>query len=191
MDWIYPISVFAHVAGAVLLGVAGGIEAVALARLRRAVTVDEARTWLGQLALPGRLGQLAMLAILASGIWMTVSVWGHAPWIASGFAGMVLMGALGGAVTGRWLKRVGPAVRQERGPELTPELRARLASPVLDASLRLRAALGVGVLALMAMKPTGGPAATVLLAASAALGLAWAAGPLAAARGKGAQAGGA
>ncbi|GAO05188.1 hypothetical protein [Anaeromyxobacter sp. PSR-1] len=190
MDWVYPITVFAHVAGAVLLGVAGGIEAVALARLRRAATPDEARSWLGQLVLPGRLGGLAMLAILASGIWMTVSVWGHAPWIASGFIGMVLMGALGGAVTGRWLKRVGPAVQQERGPALTPELRARLASPVLDASLRLRAALGVGVLALMAMKPTGGPAAAVLLAASAALGLAWAAGPLAAARGKGAQAGG-
>lgn len=188
LEAVYPFAVFVHVVGAVGLGAAVGVEALALGRLRRAATTDDARGWLRQLALGGRIGPYSMLAVLASGIWMTATVWGHVPWVATAFAGMVVMGALGGGVTGRALRRLGAALQAERGVEPSEDLRARLATPVLTASLWLRAGLLVGVLGLMTVKPSGTATSALILTGAAALGLAASAGSLAGRR-KGAQAG--
>lgn len=189
LEAVYPFAVFLHVVGAVGLGAAVGVEALALGRLRRAATTADARSWLRQLALGGRIGPYSMLAVLASGIWMMATVWGHAPWISTAFAGMVAMGALAGGVSGRALKRLGAALQAERGPEPSANVRARLGAPVLTASLWIRAGLLVGVLALMTVKPSGAAASALILTGTAALGLAASAGSLASARRKGTQAG--
>jgi len=160
---LYQFLIFIHVLGAVALFVAIGIEAVALGRLRRAETPAAARVWLGLFRMPGRLGPTAMLTALASGAWMMKVSWGYQPWIAGALAAIVGMAVIGGVVSRRRMRRLRVALAAESRPELSEALRS---SPALVMSLRLRIALGVGILALMTMKPSDHASAILVLAAA-------------------------
>jgi hypothetical protein len=161
----YPILLFLHVLGGVGVYVALGIEVVALARFQRAGTPGDAALWLRVLRGPSWLSPLAMLLALGSGIWMAVLVWGHQAWIFTAFLGIVGMMIAGGAVTGRAMRRLRAALVGEGGPELSPAFRTAAASRALAASLRVRIALGLGVLALMTAKPSADGSALIGIAA--------------------------
>jgi hypothetical protein len=94
---IYPVLVFLHVLGGVGIFIALAIEAVGLSRLRRAGTPAEARIGMEMLGLVRRLGPVAMLTLLVTGIWMMARWWGPRPWIqaaavASGVAASLGLG---------------------------------------------------------------------------------------------------
>jgi hypothetical protein len=164
---LYQFLIFIHVLGAVALFVAIGIEAVALGRLRRAETPADARVWLGLFRLPGRVGPIAMLTALASGAWMMKVSWGYQAWIAGALAAMVGMAVIGAVVSLRRMRRLRAALHAESG--LSEALRS---SPALVTSLRLRIALGVGILALMTMKPSDHATAILVLATAVLAALA-------------------
>jgi len=161
---LYQFLIFIHVLGAVGLFAAIGIEAVSLGRLRRAETPADARVWLGQLRLPGRLGPIGMLTALASGAWMMKVSWGYQAWIAGAIVALVGMMVLGLVVTMPRLRRLRVALRAETGPVLSDGIRAVSSSTALVMSVRLRIALGVGILGLMTMKPSDNPSAILVLA---------------------------
>jgi hypothetical protein len=167
---LHPILVFVHVLGGVGVFVALGIEAVALARLRLADEPAEARVSMRALAAPHRLGPVAMLIALASGMWMTATSWGPEPWIVAALVGLVAMGALGGGVSLRALRRLRAALADERGRELSDAFRQVRASAALPSALRLRTAIGVGILALMTVKPPDAATASLVLAAAVLVG---------------------
>ncbi len=160
----YPFLVFVHVLGAVGIFAAIAIETASLERLQRAETPADARVWVSLLALPSRLGPIGMVATLASGIWMMAVSWGPQPWLVSAFVGLVGM-AVAGVVSLRRTRRLRVALAAESTSELP--LRS---GQVLSASLRLRIALGVGILGLMTVKP-GAAGSWLVLAAAAAAGL--------------------
>ncbi len=162
---VYTLLLFLHVLGGVGVYVALGLEAVALGRFQRAVTPADARIWLQVLSLPGRLGPLSMLLALGSGIWMAVLVWGHQAWMFTAFLGLVGMAIAGGGVTGRAMRRLRGALAAEAAPELSGAFRSGAATPALAASLRVRIALGLGVLALMTVKPGAEGSALLLMLA--------------------------
>jgi len=164
---LYQFLIFIHVLGAVALFVAIGIEAVALGRLRRAETPADARVWLGLFRLPGRVGPIAMLTALASGAWMMKVSWGYQAWIAGALAAMVGMAVIGAVVSLRRMRRLRAALHAESG--LSEALRS---SPALVTSLRLRIALGVGILALMTTKPSDHATAILVLATAVLAALA-------------------
>lgn len=165
---VYQLLIFVHVLGAVGVFVAMGIEAVSLPRLQRAETPAEARDALRAVAPSGRLGPLAMLTALASGVWMMAVAWRHQAWIVTAFIALVGMGLAGGAVTGRGMRRLGAALAAERGPALSETFRSVRSGVPFAASLRVRTVLGIGILALMTMKPDPGGAWLILLAAGLA-----------------------
>jgi hypothetical protein len=154
---LYALVVFVHVVAASLLFVALGAESVAVGALRRARAADEARLWAGLLAWPARLGPPAMLTVLASGAWMMATAWGPRPWLTHAVGAVVAMVVVGAALTLPRLRRlrvalVGGAWAPTREPRLT-------------ASLRLRLAIAVGLLALMTLKPgAAGSSAIVVVA---------------------------
>ncbi len=164
----YNLLVFIHVLGGVGVYVALGIEALALPRLQRAVTPADAGLWLRVLALPARLAPLAMIAAFATGAWMTATAWGHRAWIFTTLLGLVGMAIAGGGVTGRALRRLRAALPAEAGAELSGTFRAASASAALTASLRVRVALGLGILGLMTAKPEAAGSALVLAVAALA-----------------------
>ncbi len=171
MAYLYPSLLFAHVVGAVGLFAAIAVEAVALAGLRRAEAVPDARRWLDLLSSSFRVGPPAMIAILASGIGMMAMSWGHQAWLVAAFVGLAAMGALGGLFSMRHVRRLGAALASAAGPELPDAFRAARDRAAPRASLRLRLAIGAGILALMAFKP-GAAGSTLVLAAATLAGVA-------------------
>jgi hypothetical protein len=167
---IHSILISLHVLSGVGIFMALGIEAVALGRLRRADTPAEVRTWMGLLALPKRLGPVTMLTTLATGVWMMAGWWGSQAWIHAALAGIVLMAVTGGTLSRRGMKQLGEALPAETGPELSAGFRSLLSNTAPATSLRLRMALGTGILGLMTMK-TGTAGSMLILVAAVAAGL--------------------
>jgi hypothetical protein len=168
---VYPFVIFVHVLGAVGIFAAIAVEAVSVGRLQRAGTPADARVWMGLLALPGRLGPIAMVTTLLSGMWMMAVSWGREPWIVTAFVGIVAMAAMGGAITARRMRRLRVAMGAETGPELSDAFRELRSSPALTASLRLRIAIGIGILGLMTVKPPDAATSSLILAAAVASGV--------------------
>jgi peroxiredoxin len=97
---------------------------------------------------PRRLGTISMVGAIAAGVSLMAHGWGRQPWIMSALVGMAGMIAVGGVI---WT-------------------RSRRTAAALTASLRLRIALAIGIVALMTIKP-GAIGAWVILIASALSGL--------------------
>jgi hypothetical protein len=91
--------------------------------------------------------------ILLMGLYLMAVAWGWKGWIATGLTGLLLIGLIGGLLTGTRMARLGPAVGRAEGP-LTEELRRALRDPVLVISSRVRIGLVLGVLYLMSVKPS-------------------------------------
>jgi uncharacterized membrane protein len=101
-------------------------------------------------------------------MWMTATSWGPEPWIVAALVGFVAMGALGGGVSLRAMRRLRVALADERGRELSEAFRQVRASA--PSALRLRTAIGVGILALMTVKPPDAATASLVLAAAVLAG---------------------
>jgi hypothetical protein len=156
---------FIHVIGAMGIFVALGMEALALAQLRRASDGAAARAALAALGAGQRVGGPSMLLVVLSGLYLATAYWRwQGAWIGLGFLGLVSIGAVGGLMTGRTVSRVRKSL--ETSGTITPLVEVR---PTLWASFVIRAALLVAVVFLMTVKP--GPVGSL-----AALGTAVAAG---------------
>ncbi len=140
---------FIHIASAMAIFAALGVEALALAHLRRAEGGDMARAALADLGSARRIGRPAMLLLLASGFWLATAYWHwQGAWMRLGLLGLVAIGAVGGLMTGRALRRVGPHLN---GPGLDAVLRQ--VDPSLRRSLKIRATLFAALVYLMTVKP--------------------------------------
>ena len=148
----YTIALFLHVTGALGLFVAIGLEWISLPRLRRAASVEQARTWLGVLGSLRPSGASSALMLLVTGIYMMITTWRGAAWAGIGLLALVLIAALGAALNGRRVRAIGRALPAEPGP-LPQALVQQLRDPVLVFSARLRAALALGVVFIMCTKP--------------------------------------
>jgi hypothetical protein len=149
----YPVLLFLHVLGGIGVFVGLAIEWMSFRRLEGAGTRTAALPWMGMLRSNARLTPLAMSITLGAGIWMMVVQWGPQPWIHASFLGLAIMGALGGAVTSRRMRRLGAMLGSEAGPQLPSSFRGLRSGKALRVSLRLRIAVGLGILALMTLKP--------------------------------------
>src|SRR5260370_11781297 len=167
---LYQLLLFLHVLGAVGIFVALGIESISLGRLQSAAARSDALLWMGLLKLPGRLGPIAMITTVAAGVGMMAKGWGRQPWIVSAIVGLVGMVAVGGIISLRGARRLRAALAGEAGPEGSDLFRSIQSGTALTASLRLRIAIGIGILALMTLKP-GVTGSWLIMAAAALSGL--------------------
>ena len=159
---LYSVLVFLHVIGALGLFASIGLEQVGLYRLRRARTGTQVNEWLSTLAGLRRIDGPAGLLLLATGIYFVVTRWGHQAWAGLAILGMILMALLGILVNGRRLR----AIKWESSGTLGPipsELTQRLHDSVLLTSAMVRAAIGVGIVFNMVMKPAAGAALVALV----------------------------
>ena len=78
--------------------------------------------------------------------------WGATPWVVTGVVSLLLIGGLGGALTGPRLARIGRAAGAERGA-LSAPLREGLRDPILWTSLRTRLGVVLGTAFVMTVKP--------------------------------------
>jgi small-conductance mechanosensitive channel len=150
----YNVVLFAHVLGVVMLFAAFSVMQLGGARLRRAGSTEQARLWLGLLAVTGPMFAVAFLLILAGGLYMTVDVWSFStPWIDVALVTVGIMLAVGNGVVGRGLSKMGKMAAAAPDGPLSPELRAAIEDRALWTSSFVLTGFGVGVLWLMTNKP--------------------------------------
>lgn len=176
---VYGLSIFLHVVAALAVFGAMTVEWLAIHRLRGVTGVRQVRETLHLLRPLRFLGLPSMLTLLVTGVYMSATNWGRQPWISLGLLGMVIMGVLGGRVTARRIGALARLLPEHDGP-ISPELASELHHPALAISLRLRLAIGLGVVFLMTVKPG-------LTVSVAVLPLFAVAGWIAAARSRGAE----
>lgn len=146
----YSLLIFLHVTGAVGIFAAWGMEAVLLQRLRETVTVGEARAGLGALRGQGRLGPVAMLTVLVTGIWMMAVAWRGGAWMMTALAAVLVIGVTGSVLGGKAMSRLDAALAGE--PDRLPDDFGP-AVALLTIGLQVRLAIGIGILGLMTIKP--------------------------------------
>jgi hypothetical protein len=167
---VYSISLFLHIVGALGLFAVFAVEWAGLSFLRRATGAAQVREWVGLLTAPRVLGGPAAFLILVTGIHMTATRWGPRAWIIVGLVGMAVIAVLSMAVSARRAVALARALPADDGP-IPPALGRQVHDPVLTLSLRLRTALFLGVVFLMATEP-GAAGALAAMGVAAAVGLA-------------------
>jgi hypothetical protein len=148
---LYPLALFLHIVGALALFAMLALEWVGTYQLRRAASAEQAREWLKVFSW-FRLYPVVWATILLSGLYMTAVVWHWVPWIVVALGAIILLAVLGAALSGRRLAAIGPAIASQSGL-LSPALRQQLRDPLLWISIQTRAAIGLGIVFLMTVKP--------------------------------------
>ena len=148
---LYSVTLFLHIVGALGLFAALGLEWTSLRQLRRAASAEQVREWLNALGLVRRLGPASLAVSFLSGLYLVATAWGLVAWIAVALGAMLLLPPLG-AFNRLRLAAIGRAVATETGP-LSASVRQRLRDPLLWTSIQTRAALVLGIVFLMTVKP--------------------------------------
>jgi hypothetical protein len=151
---IYNVVLFVHVLGVVMLFAAFSATQLGGAGLRRAGSTEQARLWLGLLAVTGPMFGVAFLLILAGGLYMTVDVWNFSTsWIDVALVTVGIMLAVGMGLVGRGLSKMGRMAAAAGDGPISPELRAAIEDRAVWISTFTLTGFGVGVLWLMTNKP--------------------------------------
>lgn len=158
---VYSIILFLHIVGALGLFAALALEVISLLYLQRANRVEPVREWLNASRWLDRLGPISMGLLLLSGFHMMATTWGGVAWIGVTLGAMVLFVIVGIALTRSRLAALNRAMVTESGA-LSPALRRQLHDPFLWASIKLRVALGLGIVFLMTIKPDLGGSLLVI-----------------------------
>ena len=145
---LYALILFIHLAGAVTLFLAFGIEWAAISFLGSASTADEAKQWL-------RLGRLAPLingpalgvVILSGGYLASIIHVMKQGWIPASLVGIVAVALLGIAINVPKMRAIRLAI-PEGGEKLFSALRNKL----LPISVRLRTFLALSIVFVMITK---------------------------------------
>lgn len=176
---LYTLALFAHILGVLALFIGIGLQWISVLRLRQARTAAQAREWVGLARGVGRLSPVAGALIIGAGIAMMVMSWNlTTPWILVSLLAILLMMVANMGVAARRMKAIGQALAGEDGAaggSLTQELRQRTHDPALWVATQLAAALALGVVFMMTVKPdVGGSLLTlaVALALGAGVGVA-------------------
>jgi len=166
----YNIALFLHLVGVLALFAGIALEQTGLRQLRNARSLAQVREWVTLLRGLRRIDGPAGLTVLVSGGYLATHGAGHHAWVAAGIIGMVLMAVLGVAVGRPRFLAIAKAVPATDGP-VSSSLRARLENPVLRASAVTRAALGLGIVFDMVVKPAA-PGAVIALVVALVIGAA-------------------
>jgi hypothetical protein len=143
---------FFHIVSAMFIGASLVLEGVAFGQLRRAADAASTRVALAAYTPGVRLAGLGGLGILLTGFPLATLYWHwRGVWMGLGLLGLIAIGAVGGVMTGRVVRRLLANIDSFN--------RASLAHAItrLRQSLIIRVALFAGVVYLMTLKPSASP----------------------------------
>jgi uncharacterized membrane protein len=162
---VRSVVLFAHIVGMLVLFVGLAMEWLSLDSLRKSTASLKGSPWVSVLQMLPRVMGTAVGLIVVSGIYLAARVGVlDAGWVRVSFSAMVLMGILGGPVIRSRMRAI-QRVSSDSGTETTATLRRYASDPLLRASLRTRAAVGLAILYLMIGKPDLGESVLLIVAA--------------------------
>ncbi len=181
----YHVALFTHLASLLLATAAAALALHAALRLRAARDADEAASWLRFVGRVVRLFPVAVLGLLATGIYMTHARWSWSlPWIQASLAGLALIVVLGSGIEAGRARALGRELAEQG---LSPRARRLLRDPVSWSAKLMTQTVALAVVFVMTAKP-GAAGAAGALAVAVVTGLAvavpfWRAAPGASAAG--------
>jgi hypothetical protein len=151
----YSITLFVHIVGVVGFFVALGLEWTGLSQIRKAMTLEQVRAWMGILKNVRKVGFVSMLTTVVTGIYMMVTGWGGEPWLIVTVGSLVLVIALAQGITAPRMAAIGQALASEKGP-LSKTFHSLANNPLLWISIQTRVAIALGIIFLKTVKPGWG-----------------------------------
>src|SRR5262249_3844317 len=170
------IVLFLHVSGALGYFIGMGIWLFGLASLRQAQRVEQVRTLTTLVGRSGPFMGISVLLLLATGLYMTLTVWGlQTGWIDVALISLVLIAPLATAIIDPRRRNIDQLAREALDGAVPQSLQQRTHDPVLATTLQTVTALLLGIVFLMTNKPS---LALALLVMGFALALGLASGAL-------------
>lgn len=153
----YSIALFIHIVGALAFFAAVGLELAVLGGLRHARTVEHVRVWLQTGRTTRTLFRFSLALLLAAGLYLALTVWGiWTPWIDATLVTLAIFNVVAPLVNGRRYQAVGrllSATGGGGGQPLPAGLVRATHDPVLQLSVHVMAAVSLGIVFLMTVKP--------------------------------------
>ena len=169
---LYDIVLFVHLAALFAAFGATAVVAVAMRRIRSAVTGAEALPWLALGKHAAHIFPAALLTLLASGAYMVHRAWSwDRGFVVAGLAGIVFLGVVGDRVEGGRARRLAHALAADPQALVAEHAAGLVQDPVWWTAALVNPAVALAVAFDMATKPSVA-AAFAVLAVGAALGAA-------------------
>ncbi|HVU77615.1 MAG TPA: hypothetical protein VHC67_08530 [Gaiellaceae bacterium] len=158
----YGIVLFIHLSAAVGAFAANGVLLLVLRRIRAAQTGAEALPWLAIGKATARAFPPALLLLFASGAYLVHDAWTwRTGWIDAGIAGAIVLPLVGDRLEGRAAARLAQALAA--APQEAPGALVR--DPMFWTASLVNPALALGIVFVMATKPSlAGSIAALLVA---------------------------
>lgn len=144
-----------HVLGAIGYSTGTLISLFGLLVLRRVRRVEQARSILGLMNLPGPVSGISLLLIVVTGIYMTITVWGwQTGWIDVALGSLLVLVMPTGAVMGTRRQAIARQVSEIPDGPIPESLEQHIHDPLLRTSTVLLNAELLGIIILMVVKPS-------------------------------------
>jgi uncharacterized membrane protein len=134
---IFPALTFLHVAGAIAIFISWALEYNYLTSMRPALMADNEDAALQEMKQYKKIGSVGVLITLTTGIWLMVALWGYKSWIMMSIISIVLL-----IITEVLFSRKAASSKTDRFRSMSCQI----------SSIRLRIAIGIGIVALMVFK---------------------------------------
>jgi uncharacterized membrane protein len=134
---IFPALTFLHVAGAIAIFISWALEYNYLTSMRPALMADNEDAALQEMKQYKKIGSVGVLITLTTGIWLMVALWAYKSWIMMSIISIVLL-----IITEVLFSRKAASSKTDRFRSMSCQI----------SSIRLRIAIGIGIVALMVFK---------------------------------------
>jgi hypothetical protein len=165
----YGIALFVHLCALLAAFAATGLTGLAMRRLRSARVAGEALQWLALGKSAAHVFPVALLTLVASGAYMVHRAWSwDTGWVDAGLAGVVFLGVVGDRLEGGRAGRLAQALAADPRAPIEGAAARLLRDPVWWSASLVNPAVALGVVFVMATKPSlGGSIAALAVAAAA------------------------
>jgi uncharacterized membrane protein len=159
---LYPIFLYAHVVGAIGYSAGTLISLLGLASLRRAHSIEGARSILELLELSGPVSGISLLLTIIAGLYMAGTTWGwQTGWIDVALGSLVLLLAMG-ALMGTRRQAIAKMIHELPDGPLPESLQRRIYDPWMSLGMYMLVTLLLGIVLLMTVKPAPGGSLLVI-----------------------------
>jgi hypothetical protein len=134
---IFPALTFFHVTGAIAIFISWALEYNYLSTLRKSLTTNTEEFALHQIKVFKKVGSVGVLTTLTTGIWLMAALWGYSPWLIMAIISIILI-----IITEVLFSRKAILLKTDKFRGMSYQI----------SSIRLRIAIGMGILALMVFK---------------------------------------
>jgi uncharacterized membrane protein len=153
---------YVHVVGAIGYSAGALISLLGLSPLRRARSVQEARSVLAPVELAGTLSGISLLLTIASGLYLTATEWGwQTGWIDVTLGSLVLLLAMG-VLMGTRRHAIATLAKEMPDGPIPESLRQRIYDPWMAMGVYMLVTLVLGIVLLMTVKPALGGSLLVM-----------------------------